>query len=137
MVIKVNDKEYTIKYGIEATAKCNLIGLVNELEETTFEPSSIGKMSLTIAEVLLIGLQNKHKDEFGYDLDTLEGKNEALSKACELLDEYSDIDGNDILQLYGLLNEEMAKNGFIKSLLENQKKQAEMEKVTKKTTKKA
>lgn len=127
MIITVNSKEYWIKYGVEVTAKSQLLSkmIKNDSKELTLE--NMEQIALTIAEVLLIGLQNKHSDEFGYDLDTEEGKTEALSKVCELIDDYTDIEGNDIFELYGKCQEELGKNGFIKSLMQKAQAQAEAE----------
>lgn len=133
MLLNVNGREYQIKYGVEATAKSKLLSKVVSVETTEMTLESIEQIALTIGEVLLVGLQNYHSDEFGYDLNSNEGKDEMLSKACKLIDDYTDIDGNDILSLYADLQSEMMKNGFIKSLFEKMK---DAEQTMKKTSRK-
>lgn len=149
MQITIGEKEYTIKYGIEATAKSGLFSKLVQLEEMEMTLENLEIISLVIAETMLVGLQNKHSDEFGYDYNTEEGKEKQLSKVCDLLDEYTDEnEDSDLLTLYGLFREELMKNGFLKSLFNQMKNQMEKENpqtkvqaakktTTKKTTKKA
>ena len=142
----INGNEYKIKYGYEATARCGVIEKVNKLEEVlngteNMEIADLNKLLQILPELLLAGLQKFHKDEFGYNYETEEGKSDALNKAYELVDDYFDADDADIIDLFNLLTEEMVQNGFLANLLQRgaeaeQKPKAPAKKTTR-TTKKA
>lgn len=142
-MLKLNVKgtEYNIKFGYAPTVKTRLISRVAEKEaggggEET-ENNGLSKIEdvlLFLPEILLIGLQVFHKDEFGFDYDTGEGKAEKLEKAFEIVDEYvNDEDAEmDAMELYQALEMEMLKNGFLRKTF-----QAEMEKKKNQKNKKA
>lgn len=142
----INGNEYKIKYGYEATARCGVIEKVNKLEEVlnkaeNMEIEDLNKLLQILPELLLAGLQKFHKDEFGYNYETEEGKSDALNKAYELVDDYFDADDADVIDLFNLLTEEMVQNGFLANLLQRgaeaeQKPKAPAKKTTR-TTKKA
>ena len=67
-----------------------------------------------LPEFLLVGLQKRHKDEFGYDYNTNKGKEEATAKVCELIDEYTDQEDSSIRELFEELIKEVMQNGFFK-----------------------
>ena len=77
-------------------------------------------MLLFIPEVVLIGLQKEHSDEFGYNLDTKEGFEEKKSKVFSLISEYLDSGDADAIELFNDLQEEMMKNGFLKKMFERE-----------------
>ena len=141
----INGNEYKIKYGYEATARCGVIEKVNKLEEVlnsaeNMEIADLNKLLQILPELLLAGLQKFHKDEFGYNYVTEEGKSDALNKVYELVDDYFDSDDADIIDLFNLLTEEMVQNGFLANLLQRgaeaeQKPKAPAKKTTR-TTKK-
>lgn len=142
----INGNEYKIKYGYEATARCGVIEKVNKLEEVlnsaeNMEIADLNKLLQILPELLLAGLQKFHKDEFGYNYETEEGKSDALNKAYELVDDYFDADDADIIDLFNLLTEEMVQNGFLANLLqrgaEAERKPKAPAKKTTRTTKKA
>ena len=97
--IKFGDKEYQIQFGYIATAKSGIIGKLikseNALDGDNIE-DSIGDFLLLIPELVLVGLQKFHRDEFGYNYDTGEGREEALEKAGDLVDSYFDSEEADI-----------------------------------------
>lgn len=142
----INGNEYKIKYGYEATARCGVIEKVNKLEEVlnkaeNMEIEDLNKLLQILPELLLAGLQKFHKDEFGYNYETGEGKSDALNKAYGLVDDYFDDESADVIDLFNLLTEEMVQNGFLANLLqrgaEAEQKQKAPAKKTTRTTKKA
>lgn len=99
--------------------------------------SALNAMRLT-AEMLAAGLQKYHKDEFGYyidDPDDPDGipvvddklKTKAIRKCYDLIDAYEDDatdeqrekGEHDSAELYGILNDELVKNGFLSRLNRN------------------
>lgn len=132
MVLKIKDKEFTIKYGTEATSKSGIFAKMVKVEASMEKggEDSLEKFDefvRVVAELLLIGLQNKHKNEFGYDYDTLDEKDKQLSKVFDLLDEYLEDEDTDCFELYGQLEKELEKNGFLRSLFKKMKEATEKE----------
>jgi|GEM_PF-436297 hypothetical protein len=131
MKIKVNEKEYTIKFGYEPTLKSRLLSRVAKMSVSMKENAQdnmeqIENMLLFIPEMVLVGLQKFHADEFGYNLDTKEGYEEAKNKAFELVGNYVDNGEVDVTDFFTDLQEEMTSNGFLKKMFERevQKEQA-------------
>ena len=90
---------YEIKFGIEATTKSGILKKIKEIQQSSDDEGQqsngdfvddIEMMLNMVPEFLLVGLQKRHKDEFGYDYNTNKGKEEATAKVCELIDEYTD-----------------------------------------------
>jgi hypothetical protein len=84
----------------------------------------IEDMLLFIPEVLLIGLQKEHKEEYGYNLDTREGYEEKKGKVFALVAELLDNDEVDAIDLFNELQEEMTKNGFLRKMFEKEVEKA-------------
>ena len=130
--IKFGDKEYQIQFGYIATAKSGIIGRLikseNALDGDNIE-DSIGDFLLLIPELVLVGLQKFHRDEFGYNYDTGEGREEALEKAGDLVDSYFDSEDADIKKLMADLRGELMDNSFLSKMFqEEQENQAESQK---------
>ena len=130
--IKFGDKEYQIQFGYIATAKSGIIGKLikseNALDGGNIE-DSIGDFLLLIPELVLVGLQKFHRDEFGYNYDTGEGREEALEKAGDLVDSYFDSEDADIKKLMADLRGELMDNSFLSKMFqEEQENQAESQK---------
>lgn len=139
--LKIKEKEYDIKFGYKPTLKANLISRmvqagnhVAQVEQEADTLPQVEEMLLLIPEIILVGLQKNHKEEFGYDCDTEEGKTTALDKVFEMMDEYFESEEADILQLYNDLQKEMLSEGFLKSMF--QREMAEQKKSNKKALKK-
>ena len=139
--LKIKEKEYDIKFGYKPTLKANLISRmvqagnhVSQVEQEADTLLQVEEMLLLIPEIILVGLQKNHKEEFGYDCDTEEGKTAALDKVFEMMDEYFESEEADILQMYNDLQKEMLSEGFLKSMF--QREMAEQKKSNKKATKK-
>ena len=96
--------------------------------------SAIESMRIT-AELLAAGLQKYHKDEFGYYIDDPDNpdalpivdeslKSKAIRKCYDLIDSYEDDateeqlekGEHDAMELYGLLNQELERNGFLSQI---------------------
>lgn len=131
MKIKVKDKEYTIQFAYIPTVKSRLlsrfakmaVGMKNGAENNL---EQIEDMLLFLPDVVLIGLQKFHSDEFGYNLDTNDGYEEAKEKAFSLVGDYVDTGDVDVTDFFTDLQEEMTSNGFLKKMFERevQKEQA-------------
>lgn len=106
---------YEIKFGIEATTKSGILKKIKEVQQSSDDSIDNIEMMLTmVPEFLLVGLQKRHKDEFGYDYNTNEGREEATAKVCELIDEYTDQEDSSIRELFENLLKEVMQNGFFK-----------------------
>lgn len=130
LTIKVKDKEYTIKFGYEPTLKSRLLSRVAKMTVNMKKGSEnnleqIEDMLLFLPDVVLIGLQKFHSDEFGYNLDTNEGYEEAKEKAFSLVGDYVDTGDVDITDFFTELQEELTANGFLKKLFEKEVEKAQ------------
>lgn len=128
--IKVNDKEYTIKFGYEPTLKSRLLSrvakmTVNMKQDAQENLEQIENMLLFVPEMVLIGLQKFHSDEFGYNLDTNDGYEEAKNKAFSLVGDYVDTGDVDITDFFTELEEELTSNGFLKKMFEREVEKAQ------------
>lgn len=114
VTFKVKDKEYKIVFGYRSLLKTDVLDRIQNSNKEGLK----GAISL-LPELLLIGLQKRHKDEFGWETD--EEKEAALDKVYDLLDEYEDEsteenpqDGFTLLQK---MNDELGKNGFLSRIM--------------------
>ncbi len=128
--IKVNDKEYTIKFGYEPTLKSRLLSrvakmTVNMKQDAEENLEQIENMLLFVPEMVLIGLQKFHSDEFGYNLNTNDGYEEAKNKAFSLVGDYVDTGDVDITDFFTELEEELTSNGFLKKMFEKEVEKAQ------------
>lgn len=131
MKLKIGENEYSIKFGYIPTLKERLISRIVKMSRTDGEDEiekmeKIEDLLLFLPEILLIGLQVHHED-FRYDYDTKDGKEEQLNKAFDLIDEYSTQDGADLMQLFNDLQDEMRTDSFLASLFQKEEKAAETE----------
>lgn len=135
MKITVNEKEYTLKFGYKATVKSGIIKKLANAEngkdnEDGFE--SIEGILLVLPELLAVGLQVHHSAEFGYNLDTNDGYNEAVDKAYDLIDTWLENKDNSFIGLYNAIENELLNDSFLSSLF--QQAVAEEQNSTKKST---
>lgn len=124
MTLNIGEKIYTIKYGYMPTLKSHLISKTvkaekqaEEIQNGNFE--ALEDFLMFISEMLLVGLQKFHQDEFGYDIDTGAGIENQLKKISDLIDTFSS-DGGDIRELFANMQEEMVKNSFLKKLFQEE-----------------
>lgn len=126
MKLKVGKKEYELKFGYKATIKSKIISKMMDIETDEVERSVEDLMSF-IPEVLLVALQKNHSDEYGYDIESEEGREEALKKVFDLTEDFCD-EGGDVFELYRNISQEMAKESFLKSLFQQEKAKAAKQK---------
>lgn len=126
MTLKIGEKELNVKFGFEATLKTRLLSRMAKLEKAKGNGAeSMEDTMLFLPDVLLVGLQKFHSDEYGFNYESGEGKEGQLEKMFALIDEYLDTNKEeDAITLYNGLTEELLKNGFLKSQF-----QKELEKV--------
>lgn len=135
MKITFENKEYTIKFGYKATVKSGIIKKLAKAEsdkdnEDGFE--SIEGILLILPELLVVGLQVHHSDEFGYNIDTNEGYDEKVDKAYDLLDKWFENKENSLIDIFNDIENELLNDSFLSSLFQSAK--AEEQKKAKKTT---
>lgn len=130
MKLKIGEKELNIKFGYKPTLKEKIISKLMKFEtaENKNDAELLEEMLLFIPELLLAGLQ-VHYEEYRYNYDTGEGKEEQLDKAFALIEGYLDEEDADIMELFRQLEEEMLQNSFLKKLFQQEKEKQE-EKMT-------
>lgn len=121
MKITFNEKEYSIKFGYKATVKSGIIKKIAKAEsdkdhEDGFE--SVEGILLVLPELLVVGLQVHHADEFGYNIDTNEGYDDKVNKAFDFIDKWAENKENDIFALYSNLEQELVDDSFLSSLFQ-------------------
>lgn len=128
MTLKIGDKELNIKYGYEATLKTRLLSRMARKEKGKNEGmESMEDLLLFLPDVLLIGLQKFHADEYGFDYENGNGKDEQLEKMYPLIEAYIDeSEDGDAITLYNQLTEEMLKNGFLKRQFQEELNKADV-----------
>ena len=118
--IKIGEKEYKVQFGYIATAKSGIIRELVNIERMIGDGESaienLDKILMFIPEIMLVGLQKFHREEFGYNYDTKEGKDEAFEKVSQLVDDYFDGEDADFKGLFNSLEEELLHNGFLSSM---------------------
>lgn len=133
MKLKIGENEYSIKFAYKPTLKERLISRIvkTSMASSGDEVENMERVEdllLFLPEILLVGLQAHHKDEYGYDYDTRGGKEEQLDRTCKLVEQYCDKEDGDLMELYEKLEEAMLQDGFLKSLFQKeQKKQEQIE----------
>ena len=128
--IKFGDKEYQIQFGYIVTAKSGIIGKIANIEKMMngeMTPEEIDKFLMFIPEIVLVGLQKFHRDEFGYDYNTGEGKDAALDKVGSLVDDYFDREDADFNKLLDTLTEELMNNSFLSKMFQQEQEKEDKE----------
>ena len=133
--LKLGKAQLSIRFGYEATVRSKILkklaALTVEKEgEDNFD--RMGLMMELVPEMILVGAQKFHSKDYGYDYKTEVGKEEALSKIYELLDDYFEEEDADFSTLLESLQNELMENGFLakmfKKEVENQEKKEKAEK---------
>lgn len=129
MTLKIGEKELKIKFGYKPTLKERVISKMvkfsNIGKDGDTDLRAMEDLLLYIPEILLVGLQVNH-EEYRYDYDTKEGKQEQLDKVFDLVDEYA-TNGGDLVALFNDIQEEMQTDSFLSSLFQQEKKAEEAE----------
>lgn len=118
--IKLNDKEYKIKFGYEATVKNGIIKKLVQIENAK-ETDTVDEILLFLPELLLVGLQKFHSDEFGFDPCNKEEKEKQLEKVYSMIDDYLDLEDADFGELYEKLTAELVDESFLASMLNRER----------------
>ena len=119
--IKFGDKEYQIQFGYIATAKSGIISKIVKMENSIqngLTPEVLDGFLMVLPEIILVGLQKFHRDKFGYNYDTGEGREEAISKVGDLVDAYFDNEDSDFYELFGVLTDELMDNSFLSKMFQ-------------------
>ena len=123
--LKLGKAQLSIRFGYEATVRSGIIkrlaSLSTEADDTFDKMDAIMEI---IPELILVGVQKFHKDEYGYDYKTNAGKEEALSKIYELLDDYFEEEDADFSKLLESLQNELMENGFLAKMYKGEVKEA-------------
>lgn len=121
--LKLGDKMLQIKFGYEATVRSGLIKKMVQAESSNEnEGDSVQATMELLPEMILVGVQKFHRDEFGYNYLTGEGKEEKLSEVYSLIDDYLDQDDATFEELLGKVKGEMLEDGFLSKLFQKEKK---------------
>ena len=114
ITLKVNNKEYKLVFGYGSLLKTDILDRIQNSNKEGLK----GAISL-LPELLLVGLQKRHKDEFGWETES--EKEVALDKIYDLLDEYesesTDDNPQDGFMLLQQMNDELGKNGFLSRIM--------------------
>nr|DAD90700.1 MAG TPA: tail assembly chaperone protein [Siphoviridae sp. ctfDm7]DAE33595.1 MAG TPA: tail assembly chaperone protein [Caudoviricetes sp.] len=126
-----NGKTYKVKFGYGVLTQSDILTQVSSMGAIN-NPKDMIKM---LPELILVGLQKKHKDEFGYE--TEEEKKIAYDKVCDLLDDYEDESTEENphngFTLFEKASQELEKNGFLSGMVKAMEEKSEEEKKLPKT----
>lgn len=126
-----NGKTYKVKFGYDVLTQSDILTQVSSMGAIN-NPKDMIKM---LPELILVGLQKKHKDEFGYE--TEEEKKIAYDKVCDLLDDYEDESTEENphngFTLFEKASQELEKNGFLSGMVKAMEEKSEEEKKLPKT----
>ena len=126
-----NGKTYKVKFGYGVLTQSDILTQVSSMGAIN-NPKDMIKM---LPELILVGLQKKHKDEFGYE--TEEEKKIAYNKVCDLLDDYEDESTEENphngFTLFEKASQELEKNGFLSGMVKAMEEKSEEEKKLPKT----
>lgn len=111
----VNDKTYKVKFGYGVLSQSDILTKVATMRNINNPKDMIAMLP----ELILAGLQRKHKDEFGYE--TEEEKKVAYEKVCDLLDDYEDESTEENPKngyiLFEKASKELEQNGFLSGIM--------------------
>lgn len=137
MKLKIGEKELKIKFAYKPTLKerviSKLVKVGNLSGDSGVDMEKVEDMLLYLPEILLVGVQACH-EEYRYNYDTKEGKEEQLDKMFDLIEEYCEQEDADIMGLFEDFQKEMESDGFLRSLFQREKatkKKKEQEKAEK------
>ena len=142
MTLNIGDKELKIKFGYKPTLKERIVSRMVKLtknsesnDDGAINAERMEDLFLFLPEILLVGMQVYHED-FRYNYDTKEGKEEKLNKVFDLIDEYSVGEDADLMKLFNELQDEMKTDSFLASLFrEEERKAEEIEEIAEETQK--
>ena len=120
-IFKIHGKEYKVRFTYRTVCEDDILDKISDA--TDFEGLNVGgmiaKVSKATAELLLVGLQKYHSDEFGYKDD--KEKAQRIEEMLDLFDDYEDESTEEHEQsaatLFSDLQEELQKNGFLSAMM--------------------
>ncbi|MDY5845561.1 MAG: hypothetical protein SPJ92_03295 [Bariatricus sp.] len=129
MKLNIAGKEINIEFGYKPTLKERIVSKVVELSKSTDESGNMDMkkledLMLFLPEMLLVGMQVHHED-YRYNYDTGEGKEEQLEKAFKLVEKHMKSEDADIMALFGKLQEALMQDSFLAGLYKKEQKKAE------------
>lgn len=127
--IKIGKKDYKIFFAMEPTLKSQILSKLAKVEgNKEWGIDNIGDLFTIIAELMVVGLQKFHADEFGCNFKTGEGVDDALSKVFSLLDDFADTDEDvSFFDMFHSLENELLENGFFAKMFRQEKEKVEAE----------
>lgn len=136
-IFKIHGKEYKVRFTYRTVCEDDILDKISDA--TDFEGLNIGgmiaKVSKATAELLLVGLQKYHSDEFGYKDD--KEKAQRIEEMLDLFDDYEDESTEEHEQsaatLFTDLQEELQKNGFLSAMMTAVEQTAKAQKVAEET----
>lgn len=130
-IFKIHGKEYRVKYGYRTVCEDDILDRVMNIgnSEDGTARGLISNLAKTTVELLLVGLQKYHSDEFGYK--NAEEKQLRIDKMLDLLDDYEEESTEEHEQsaatLLSDLQNELEKNGFLSTIAKMGEEAAKME----------
>ena len=136
-IFKIHGKEYKVRFTYRTVCEDDILDKISDA--TDFEGLNVGgmiaKVSKATAELLLVGLQKYHSDEFGYKDD--KEKAQRIEEMLDLFDDYEDESTEEHEQsaatLFGDLQEELQKNGFLSAMMTAIEQTAKAEQIAEQT----
>jgi len=136
-IFKIHGKEYKVRFTYRTVCEDDILDKISDA--TDFEGLNVGgmiaKVSKATAELLLVGLQKYHSDEFGYKDD--KEKAQRIEEMLDLFDDYEDESTEEHEQsaatLFSDLQEELQKNGFLSAMMTAVEQTAKAQKVAEET----
>ena len=109
----VNDKTYKVKFGYGVLTQSDILTQVSSMGAIN-NPKDMIKM---LPELILAGLQRKHKDEFGYETEE--------EKKAAYEDESTEENPQNGFILFEKASKELEKNGFLSGMINAMEKAGE------------
>ena len=136
-IFKIHGKEYKVRFTYRTVCEDDILDKISDA--TDFEGLNVGgmiaKVSKATAELLLVGLQKYHSDEFGYKDD--KEKAQRIEEMLDLFDDYEDESTKEHEQsaatLFSDLQEELQKNGFLSAMMTAIEQTAKAEQIAEQT----
>lgn len=134
---RIHGKEYKVRFTYRTVCEGDILDKISDA--TDFEGLNVGgmiaKVSKATAELLLVGLQKYHSDEFGYKDD--KEKAQRIEEMLDLFDDYEDESTEEHEQsaatLFSDLQEELQKNGFLSAMMTAIEQTAKAEQIAEQT----
>ena len=136
-IFKIHGKEYKVRFTYRTVCEDDILDKISDA--TDFEGLNVGgmiaKVSKATAELLLVGLQKYHSDEFGYKDD--KEKAQRIEEMLDLFDDYEDESTEEHEQsaatLFSDLQEELQKNGVLSAMMTAIEQTAKAEQIAEQT----